>query len=84
GTGLRVYVHLLRALFLRAVDRAERDHEAMFSRAFNGHFYAARRSGITWQDGIFLLAWAAFFVLCRWYNISEIIGRAALRVMHMI
>lgn len=84
GTGLRVYVHLLGALFLRAVDRAERVHQAMFSRAFNGHFYAARRSGITCQDGIFFLAWAAFFVLCRWYNISEIIGQAALRVMHMI
>lgn len=85
GAGVKVYVHLLGTLLLRTMDRAERVHQAMFSRAFNGRFYVARgAAGITRQDGLFFVAWTVFFILCRSYNISQIIGQAALKGVGMI
>ncbi len=79
GTGMKVYGQLVGMLFLRAADRAQRIHEAMFSRGFSGFFYVPRNSRMNYRDGLFMAGWTGFFVLCRWYNLSEILGTAFLK-----
>jgi cobalt/nickel transport system permease protein len=83
GTGLRVYVRLLGVLFLRSLDRAQRIHQAMSSRAFSGHFYVPRQSQAGYRDVLFFLLWPAFFLVCRFNNVSEIVGTAVLRLAGM-
>lgn len=82
GTDIRTYTRLLGVLFLRTVDRAQRIQMAMFSRGPNSHFfYAGRDLHIGFQDLIFISIWPAYFVLCRWFNLSEVIGSVFLKTV---
>lgn len=80
GTGVRVFRPLVGTLFIRTLDRAQRINQSMFSRSFKGLFYLPRNSRIGLSDLIFLVSWPAFFLICRYWNMSELIGNGLIRL----
>ncbi len=77
---LRVYGSLLGQWLLRSMDRALRIHQAMCARGFDGQVRVLRRGGFGWREGVFVLAWAGFFLLARTWNLSDGLGRIVLHL----
>ena len=80
GTGARVFVRIVGALFLRTVERAERIYSAMLARGFQGEFPSARRENLRAGDILFLCAAAAYFALCRLIPVPEALGNFLARL----
>lgn len=78
GPGLKTFSSMAGHLLLKATDRAERIHQAMRCRGFEGsiHLPAATAFGI--RDLLFVLGWSLLFLLFRLYNIPHIIGTMVL------
>jgi cobalt/nickel transport system permease protein len=73
--GLRLYAQLTGQLLLRAFDRAQRVHQAMLARGFDGELRVA--DPLRWQpaDTAFVAGWCAFFVLVRAVDLPLALGR---------
>jgi cobalt/nickel transport system permease protein len=73
--GLRLYAQLAGQLLLRAHDRAQRVHQAMLARGFDGELRVA--DPLRWQraDTAFVAGWCAFFVLVRALDLPLALGR---------
>jgi cobalt/nickel transport system permease protein len=71
---LPLYASLTGQLLLRAFDRADRVHQAMLARGFDGELRMAGRW--CWQraDTLFVALWFAWFVLVRWVDLPQAIG----------
>jgi cobalt/nickel transport system permease protein len=74
GKGVRVFGYLLGHLLLRTVDRAQRIHLAMLCRGFDGEIKLNRRLEAGSGEVIYAVAWSAFFIAARFYNIPLIAG----------
>ncbi|ADD67106.1 cobalt ABC transporter, inner membrane subunit CbiQ [Denitrovibrio acetiphilus DSM 12809] len=74
GDGFRVYTSLLGHLLLRAMDRAQRIHLAMYSRGFSGNIHMIKRSRFGLKDALFVIIWVSIFILFRIYNIPLLLG----------
>ena len=74
GVDLRVYGSLAGHLLLRTLNRAQRIHQAMLCRGFDGRIRLVRSFKATLADVLFVLAWGLFFVLVRRYNIPVLLG----------
>jgi len=74
GAGMRVFVRIAGALFLRTVERAERIYGAMLARGFRGELPSMRRETLRPSDAVFVLAAACFFALCRFVPMPQTIG----------
>jgi cobalt/nickel transport system permease protein len=61
----RTYAYLVGMLLLRSVDRAERIHDAMLCRGFNGRFYSLREFTMARRDLIFF-SFLFFFMAGLW------------------
>ncbi len=74
GVAAKAWGSLLGQVLLRTIDRAQRIYDAMCLRGFNGEYVPGkgRRAGIA--DPIYLLAWGAFFVLSRVFNLPLYLG----------
>jgi cobalt/nickel transport system permease protein len=81
GPNIGLFVRLLGSLFLRTMDRAERVYCAMRSRGFDGEIRVLRRSTFGGRDLAFLSAAVTVFALIRYFNITEVLGTLALRVL---
>lgn len=77
GRGLKVYGSMLGQLLLRTMDRAQRIHQAMLCRGFDGQIRvsAPLRPGLA--DAAFTLGWLGFFALARSVNLAQLLGRIA-------
>jgi cobalt/nickel transport system permease protein len=75
---LRVFGSLSGQWLLRALDRAERVHLAMLSRGFDGTIHPLRQLRLGGADLAFALAWIAFFLLARFCNLPNLLGRVAM------
>lgn len=75
GMRIRVYGHLLSQLLLRTLNRAERIHQAMRCRGFDGEIRLSRRFGCRSADVAFTVGWLIFFGLARCFNLSQVLGR---------
>ena len=76
---LSTYAPMLGTLLLRALDRATRIHRAMLTRGFDGEVRLLRPlsfKGAT--DGLFILVWGGFFLMCRFVNLPELLFFAAM------
>lgn len=71
---LKTWGSLSGLLLMRTLDRAERIHQAMLCRGFNGEMRLSRATGIRQADWVFLTAWAAFFLIVRMSNIPQWLG----------
>lgn len=74
GGGLRVYGSLTGHLLLRTVNRAQRIHNAMVCRGFDGNMRIMRKSSFMLKDLVFILSWCAIFILFRFVNVSQLAG----------
>jgi len=61
-------------LLLRSIDRAERVYAAMKSRGFNGTYVTAPIPKVGIKDILFTVGACSFFLICRFVNISLVIG----------
>lgn len=61
-------------LLLRTFDRAQCIYNSMRLRGFNGEYHSYGKSGITWRDVLFLIAWSLFFIIARMYDIPAFLG----------
>jgi len=74
GVDMRVYGSLLGQLLLRTLSRAQRIHQAMLCRGFDGRIRLARSFSFAAKDAVFVLAWGLFFLLVRLYNLPVFMG----------
>lgn len=75
---LRSYGPLLGQLLLRALQRAQRVHQAMTARGFDGSLPSLQR--LRWQpsDTRFVCGWSAGFVLVRAFDLPQALGSVLL------
>ncbi len=59
---------------LRTLHRAERLHQAMLCRGFRGDLPQAGPARFLPADGLYLIAWAAFFLLARLVDLPMLLG----------
>ena len=71
---LRTYAALVGHLLLRSLDRAQRVHQAMVARGFEGHIRVLRPTRVRAADLAFLAGWVAFFVVARNWNLARWLG----------
>jgi cobalt/nickel transport system permease protein len=77
GTGMKVFMRLIGALFIRTVNRAERIYCAMLSRGFQGDIPSLKKVHIAFIDLAFMATTIAFLVVFRFFRVTEEIGRLA-------
>lgn len=78
---IRVFGSLVGQLLIRALDRAQRLHMAMLCRGFDGAARTIRPLKFSLSDGMFAAGWCAFFLIARFYNVPQLLGRAVMRLL---
>jgi cobalt/nickel transport system permease protein len=78
AAGLAEYGPLVGHLLLRAFDRAQRIHQAMRARGFDGEVRDPRPLAWTRRDTAFVTLWCAFFALARAVDLPTALGGALL------
>lgn len=75
GLSFREYGGLVGHLLMRSLDRAERVHQAMLTRGFDGNIRRldSRRFGLS--DALFLIFCLSVFIVARSWNLAEHLGR---------
>ena len=73
--GLATYASLAGQLLLRALARAQRVHQAMLARGFDGQLRQADGWQWQWADTRFVAGWCGFFVTARWVDLPAAIGQ---------
>ncbi|QLQ24817.1 MAG: hypothetical protein HZT41_08080 [Dechloromonas sp.] len=71
---------MLGNLLLRAVERAERIHQAMLSRGFNGSLPIPRGNGWRAAETLFVVFCGAAFLAIRATDLPLLLGRALLAI----
>lgn len=74
GLGLGVYGQLLGQLLLRSVARAQRIHQAMLCRGFDGEIRVSRHLSLGGTEVLFVVGWCAAFVVFRFCNVPQLVG----------
>jgi cobalt/nickel transport system permease protein len=59
---------------MRTLNRAERVHQAMLCRGFNGEVRLANSRHLRVIDGIFFIFWISYFLLFRLFNFPQWLG----------
>lgn len=72
---LATYGTLIGNLLLRSMDRAQRIYRAMVSRGFDGEVRVLRPTSLGWRDAAFVGGWSFFFLVVRFWNLSDCLGR---------
>jgi cobalt/nickel transport system permease protein len=73
-----IFASLLGQLLLRSLARAERVHQAMWLRGFEGALPRLRRQRMTACDGRFLGLWLLLLAIARFLDPAQWIGRLAM------
>ncbi len=76
----QVFKQLLGNLLLRTLDRAQRIHMAMLSRAFNGEIHIVRQFSFGKLELLYLASLVSIFTLLRFYNIADLLGKFILEL----
>lgn len=77
---LATYGPLLGHLLLRALQRAQRVHQAMLSRGFDGRLHHAAHPAWQHRDTLFLSFCLLGFVLARQFDLAQLLGALVLGV----
>lgn len=78
---LKVFGSLLGLLLLRALDRAHRIYVAMLCRGFDGELRLAHPLNFRAADWAFTLGWIGFFLLARYFNLSQLLGQTLMELL---
>jgi cobalt/nickel transport system permease protein len=76
----RVFLQMLGNLLLRTIDRAERIHMAMLSRAFTGEIRIARQFHFGYREMLFLSGFSALFIVLRCTEVINLLGRMVMEI----
>ncbi len=76
----KVFMQILGNLLLRTIDRAQRIHMAMLSRAFTGEIRIARQFRFGYKEVLFLAGFSAFFITLRATDVTTLLGRLVLEI----
>lgn len=79
--GYRVFLQLLGNLLLRTIDRAQRIHMAMLSRAFSGEIRTVRQDNFGPGEFVFVLTGLTALIILRSNRSAEIVGRLVLEMI---
>ncbi|MDF1577422.1 MAG: cobalt ECF transporter T component CbiQ [Desulfobulbales bacterium] len=71
----QVFLQMLGNLLLRSIDRAQRIHMAMLSRAFTGEIKVVRQFNFAYREIFFLLGFSALFIILRVTEVTAFLGR---------
>ncbi len=77
---VRTYGTLVGTLLLRSFDRAERVHQAMIARGYDGSMRRLESQRFGWRDGMFVCGWILLFVAARRWNLAELLGNVLGRI----
>jgi len=80
GREIKVFINLTGTLFMRTIERAERIYHAMLSRGFSGTIHYVEKDRLRKADFVCLFLTGIFLVLCRTYDLVNLIGRQAERM----
>jgi cobalt/nickel transport system permease protein len=75
GVKLAGFGSLVGQMLLRTLDRAERIHQAMLARGFEGEIHLTTPLRFTVADGVFVVLWSGLFFTIRVIDITDVIGR---------
>ncbi|NSW88127.1 MAG: cobalt ECF transporter T component CbiQ [Syntrophobacteraceae bacterium] len=78
GKEIGVFARMTGRLLMRTLDRAQRIHQAMLSRGFDGEIRLLRPLHFQPRDAVFVAGWTAFFVLSRIYDLPHLLGKGML------
>ena len=83
GAGLpyRAWGSLVGQLLLKTLDRAQRIYGAMRCRGFNSELPLLHNQSFQQRDWLYLLFWCSFFLLCRSYDLPQVLEKALLEVL---
>lgn len=76
----RVFLQLLGNLLIRTIDRADRIHMAMLSRAFSGEIKVIRPLAFGRAEWLYLITAATTFLILRSGNLTELLGRLIMEI----
>lgn len=76
----RVFLHMLGNLLLRTIDRAQRIHMTMLSRAFSGEIRSIKKFRFGLNEFIFLTVFTGFFIILRFTEAIDFIGSIILGI----
>jgi cobalt/nickel transport system permease protein len=76
----RVFQQMLGNLLLRTLDRAQRIHMAMLSRAFTGEIRIARQFRFGYKEMAFLTGFSGLFLCLRFTDIIDLLGRLVMEM----
>ena len=79
GIRFSAWGSFLGQLLLRSMDRARELYSAMLLRGYHEHFHYAPSKRFDRRDAAFLAGSAALFLLFRFVNIAEVLGRVFVR-----
>lgn len=77
---IKIIGSLIGQLLLRSLNRAERIHNAMISRGFDGEIRIMKTMKMRPADYSYMILWCMFFFLCRTYNLPQALGSLIIRV----
>jgi len=80
GREIKVFINLIGTLFMRTMERAERIYHAMLSRGFSGTIHYVEEDRFRKADFVCLSLTAILLILCRTYDLVNLIGRQAERM----
>jgi len=76
--GYKVFMQILGNLLLRTIDRAQRIHMAMLSRAFTGEIRIARSFAFGYKEVLFFAGFSSLFIILRATDATALLGRLVL------
>lgn len=76
----RVFLLMLGNLLLRTIDRAQRIHMAMLSRAFTGEIRIVSQFRFGYKEALFLFGFGGLFLSLRLTDITSLLGRLVLEI----
>jgi cobalt/nickel transport system permease protein len=76
----QVFLQMLGNLLLRTIDRAQRIHMAMLSRAFTGDIRIVRQFSFGYKEALFLAGFSTIFICLRFTDITTLLGQLILEM----
>ena len=79
GIHVSAWGSFLGQLLLRSMDRAQELYASMLLRGYHQHFHYAKHIPFRGSDALYMALSCLFFILIRFWNVSELIGRLFVR-----
>lgn len=81
GMEMKTFGHLVGQLLLRTIDRAQRIHQAMLCRGFDGEVHQLRPRRFGRPEFLFTLGWCTLFATLRLVPLPHLVGRLIMELI---